>query len=319
MRAEAVEDEALREATMTRETSSGAPVLDWTPDKAKRFGDAILTFRHGLHERPLFTDEGLASVIDRYPREKLGVFTMGEDLTDWTSWRRGSAGTVPGERLLRMVQAGRLWLNLRDTNLHLPEFAALCDEIAADKERALGRPILKRDLGLLISSPNAQVLYHLDVPLSSLWQIRGQKHLSLYPRAEPYVSDAEIERFVMREGEGQFAYDTAWDGAATTITLNPGHMVTWRQNAPHQVANGPMMNVSLSMEFMTPAAIVRANVLYANGVLRRRLGWSPRVQDRPGPTLVAKLALARALKAAEARRPAYTPILKPSFVLEDRG
>ena len=121
------------------------------------------------------------------------------------------------------------------------------------------------------------------------------------------------------KGEGQFAYDTAWDGAATTITLNPGDMVTWSQNAPHQVANGPMMNVSLSMEFMTPAAIVRANVLYANGVLRRRLGWSPRVQDRPGPTLVAKLALARALKAAEARRPAYTPILKPSFVLEDRG
>jgi len=304
---------------MLKGTGASPFLLDWTPDKARRFGDDILTFRHSLHERPLFTDEGLASVIDRYPREKLGVFTMGEDLTDWTSWRRGSAGTVSGERLLQMVQAGRLWLNLRDTNQHLPEFADLCIEISTDKEKALGRPILKRDLGLLISSPNAQVLYHLDVPLSSLWQIRGQKHLSLYPRSEPYVSDAEIERFVMREGEGQFAYDTAWDDAATTITLNPGDMVTWRQNAPHQVANGPMMNVSLSMEFMTPAAIVRANVIYANGVLRRRLGWSPRVQTRPGPTLAAKLALARAVKAAQARKPVYTPILKPSFVLEDQG
>ncbi len=297
-------------------TTQASSVLDWTPDKAARFGRDILSFRHTLHERPMFSDQGLASVIDRYPREKLGVFTMGEDRTDWTSWRRGSAGTLSGAELLEMVRAGRLWLNLRDTNLHLPEFAALCDEIVADKERALGKRLVKRDLGLLISSPNARVHYHLDVPLSSLWQLRGRKQISFYPRAEPYVSDEAIERFVRREGEGQLPYDPAWDAGATRITLTPGAMVTWEQNAPHEVINGPMMNVSLSMEFMTPAALVRSNVIYANAMLRRRLGWSPKVQARPGPTMAAKLALARVVKAAKARPKTYTPILKPSFTLE---
>jgi len=300
-------------------TAKPNSVLDWTPQKVERFGADVISFRHSLHQRPMFSDAGLASIIDRYPRERLGVFTMGNDRTDLASWRRGSAGEMPGAQLLEMVQAGRLWLNLRDTNQHLPEFAALCEEISADKEQALGKRILKRDLGLLISSPSAQVLYHLDVPLSSLWQIRGQKEISFYPRAEPYVSDAQIERFVRQEGEGQLPFDPAWDAGAEVITLTPGDMVTWRQNAPHQVANGPMMNVSLSMEFMTSQALVRANVMYANATLRRRLGWSPKVQERLGPAMVAKLALSRLEKAARARRKSYTPILKPSFSLEEEA
>jgi hypothetical protein len=117
---------------------------------------------------------------------------MGEELTDWTSWRRGRAGELSGEQLMRAVQAGRLWLNLRDTNRYLPEFADLCAEIAAEKERRTGQRLYKQDLGLLISSPNAMVFYHLDVPLSSLWHIRGDKKVWFYPRAEPFVSDEII-------------------------------------------------------------------------------------------------------------------------------
>jgi hypothetical protein len=107
----------------------------------------------------MFSDEGLMSVLDRYPRDRLGVFTMGDDLTDTSTWRRGSAGRLRGEQLLAAVQSGRIWLNLRDTDKHLPDYAALLREIIADKERALGVPILKPDLGLLISSPRVVVFY----------------------------------------------------------------------------------------------------------------------------------------------------------------
>lgn len=292
-------------------------ITDWTEEKAKGFGRETLEFRHSLAERELFSDEGLISILDRYPRERLGVFTMGDDLADYTSWRRGAAGDLGGRQLLEAVKAGRLWLNLRDTNQHLPEFAALCDEIAAEKEARTGTKVLKRDLGLLISSPGVKVFYHLDVPLSSLWQIRGTKEFKLYPRRAPFVTDEQIERFVMREAEGQFALDPAWDEAATTFEMTPGVMVTWPQNAPHRVTNGAMLNVSLSMEFMTPPAVFRANVIYANGVLRRQFGWTPKVQERLGPTALAKFALARAVKAGRQRhKRVYTPILKPSFELD---
>ena len=291
-------------------------ITDWTPDKAAAFGARTLSFHHTLHTRPMFTDEALIEVLDRYPRARLGVFTMGEDLVDWTSWRRGEADDLTGAQLLAAVREGRLWLNLRNADTYLPEYAALCAEIAADKEANVpGLRTFRRDLGLLISSPKTQVFYHLDVPLSSLWHIRGQKRIWFYPRAQPYVSDEQIEAFVRQEAEGQFPFRPAWDAAAHALDLNPGDMVTWAQNAPHRVANGPMLNVSVSMEYMTPPAALRANIIYANGLLRRRLRIRPKVQRALGPPALAKVAIARGVKAARRKR-AYKPILPPTFTLD---
>jgi hypothetical protein len=295
-----------------------AVIADWTDAKAAAFGQETLSFRHRLHERPMFAEEGLADILDRYPRERLGVFTMGENLADWHSWRRCEAPGLSGSELMAAVRAGRLWLNLRNTEQHLPEFALLCEEIAAEKERRVaGLRTFRRDLGLLISSPRAQVFYHLDVPLSSLWQLRGQKRIWFYPRATPFVSNAQIERFVRQEAEGQMPFEPDWDGAARIIALTPGDMVTWGQNVPHRVVNGDMVNVSLSMEFMTPAAALRANILYANAILRRGLGMEPKVQSGPGPAALAKLALARLAKTMRfGARKAYKPILPASFRLD---
>jgi hypothetical protein len=295
----------------------GGVVADWSNDRIEGFEKSIVRFRHTLAERPLFSDEGLVDLLDRYPRQAMGIFTMGEDLEDWQSWRRGTANGLDGAALLEAVKQGRLWLNLRHANEHLPEFAALCDEISAEKEAHLKTRILNRDLGLLISSPNARVFYHLDVPLSSLWQVRGVKRIWFYPRGEPFTDPAWLERCVHGVAEGQMPFLSEWDAQAETFELTAGDMVTWPQNMPHRVDNGPMMNVSVSMEFMTPPARIRANVLHANGVLRTALGWTPRIQDRLGPAMAAKLALASAHKAWTNRRKAQ-PVLPETFAVETR-
>ena len=273
-------------------------ITDWTDKKAKAFGHENLAFTHDLAERPQFSDEGLASLLDRYPREKLGVFTMGEDPIAWSTWRRGAAGDLSGEALLEAAKAGRIWLNLRETNLYLSDYKALSEEIFADKAaHAPGLRTFKRDLGVLISSANAQVFYHLDVPLVSLWQIRGEKTVWVYPVAAPYVEQEALEAIVLRETAEQFAFDPAWDAGAQRYDLTPGGMVTWCQNAPHRIENGPMLNVSLSLEFMTPQALMRANVIYANGLLRRRLGAHPKVEAGLSPVSLSKLVVARGAKA----------------------
>ena len=293
-----------------------APViLDWTPVKARTFGRANLAFRHALHERPMFGDAGLAATLDAYPREKLGVFTMGHDPVDWGSWRRGSAGDLTGAQLLEAVEAGRIWLNLRAANAYLPAYAALSDEIFADKERNARVRTLKRDVGLLISSPNAQVFYHLDTPLVSLWQVRGHKRVWLYPPQAPFVSDEQLERIVLRETAEQFDYAPAWDAAADVHDLTPGRMVTWKQNAPHRIENGPMVNVSLSLEFMTPRAIARANLIYGNGVLRRRLALRGPIRDRLDAGGLARIAAARAAKALKLQK-ACERVLPVTFLLD---
>jgi len=291
-------------------------ITDWSPDKGQAFTKANLAFRHGLHERSMFDDAGLEELLDRYPREKLGIFTMGEDPAAWTSWRKGCAPGLTGSKLLEAAQTGRIWLNLRETNRYLPAYQRLATEIFAEKEAmAPGLKTFKRDLGMLISSANAQVFYHLDVPLVSLWQLRGRKRVWVYPVADPYVSAEALERIVLRETAEQFAFDPAWDAGAQVHDLTPGKMVTWVQNAPHRIENGPMLNVSLSIEFMTAEALMRANVIYANGVLRRRLGANPRIQAGFGPGAVTKVAVARAAKALNLQK-AQERILPTTFRLD---
>lgn len=275
----------------------------WPTDVADRFARETLVVSHALHQRPMFDDAGLASLLDRYPRDKLGVFTMGADPVDWRTWTVGSPGNLSGADLLAAVHAGRIWLNLRAANHYLEDYAALSDEIFADKEAKIkGLKTLKHDLGVLISSPNAQVFYHLDSALVSLWQIRGTKTVRVYEPHAPYARPEQIEAVVLRESAEQMPFDLAWDGQAKEVILEPGMMVTWPQNAPHRIVNGPMVNVSLSVEFMTPAALLRANVIYANGILRRRFGMMPDIQKGLDPRAIAKFGLARAFKILKVQK-----------------
>ncbi len=243
---------------------------------------------------------------------------MGDDPVAWRSWRRGVADGLSGAEILDAVKTGRIWLNLRAVNDHDPGYAALAVEVFGEVEAMTRQRTFRRDIGLLISSPEVQVFYHLDVPLVMLWQLRGTKTVWLYPPRAPYVDEAQIERIVLKETAEQFDYDPAWDAGADKVTLEPGAMVTWPQNAPHRIENGDMMNVSLSMEFMTPASLLRANVLYTNGMLRRAFGGRPEVQAAPDPRAFAKLGAARAIKALRRETRGRDP-LPVTFVLSPDG
>ena len=59
---------------------------------------------------------------------------------------------------------------------------------------------------------------------------------------------------------------------------------------------------------------MRANVIYANALLRRGVGGEPQVQRGFSPTAVAKLGFARMAKAA--RRAPERSAPPPSFILD---
>ena len=50
---------------------------------------------------------------------------------------------------------------------------------------------------VLISSPDIQVYYHCDVPGQTLWQVRGNKTVSVYPNRAPFLEQAALERIVL--------------------------------------------------------------------------------------------------------------------------
>ncbi|MFT4091670.1 MAG: hypothetical protein QM645_13120 [Asticcacaulis sp.] len=293
-------------------------ILQWDEDKKAGFSRENLLFRHELDKSPLFTDEALIALIDRYPVDKLEVFTMGYDPTNWSQWYMGRRGKHDGRSLMEGVRNGRLWLNLRKVNQADAEIGELCDAMFAEIKARSGVTTLKQDLGLLISSPNAHVFYHLDIPLVTLYQIRGVKRVYVYPPTSEFVTDQNLEAIALRENDEQLPFDPAWDKAATIVDFNPGEMLTWKQNAPHRIVNHGMVNVSLSIEFMTPRAIWRANVIYANGLLRRWFKLNPSIERSPKWLEPFKVVFARVVKMAGGYTGGKNP-LTPRFSLDNQA
>lgn len=279
-------------------------LTDWDAAKAASFEKENIIAHHNLDRREMFSDDGLIDLLDRYPREEIGIYTMQIDNPlDRQSFRPGNASGLTGAELLRAVQDGRIWINMRRANQYLPEYADLTSEMFDEVEAGTpGLKTLKRDTSILISSPKAQVFYHFDVPLVMLWQIRGVKTVWLYPPKEPYLTDDQLETVVLKETEEEIDFDLSFDEAAEKISLEPGMLATWPQNGPHRIVNGDMVNVSLSCEFQTMKSVIRANAIYANGVLRRNFGMNPSIYGDGPISLYSKAFLARIFKILKLRK-----------------
>ncbi|ESQ85909.1 hypothetical protein AEAC466_01645 [Asticcacaulis sp. AC466] len=296
-------------------------LINWTPETQRAFTRENLVFTQSVADSELFSEEALITLIDRYPRDSVEVFTMGYEPTIFGEWYLGrktaSDGTeLDGRALMEAVKAGRLWLNLRRVNHADPAVGALCDAIFKEVAEKTGTHNLKTDLGLLISSPNAHVVYHLDMPMVMLWQIRGVKTVYLYPADAGFFTDRQIEGIALRESDENLPYEAAFDRKALIHDLKPGEMLTWPQNAPHRIVNGDMVNVSLSIEFMTPRALWRANVIYANGLLRRLFGLNPSLASSPKILEPFKVVFARLYKMATGGFKGHKSPLKPAFSLD---
>ena len=54
-------------------------LTDWDAEKVAKFEREPVVAHHNLHKRDMFSDEGLIDLLDRYPREKLGIYCFGTD------------------------------------------------------------------------------------------------------------------------------------------------------------------------------------------------------------------------------------------------
>jgi hypothetical protein len=256
---------------------------NWTPEQAARMERAIFVAQHRLHTLDLFDDEHLVELLARHPRRDLGINSMGDDPTRRQDWQEGSAGRLSAEELLEAARVGRIWLNVRRVMDHHAEYAEIVRAVYADLEAACpGLTTFNHSANLLISSPGAQVYYHLDCPANMLWHLRGKKRVWAYPLEAGLVSDETIEGVLCGEKSEELDFKREWDELAISHELEPGEMITWPQHTPHRVVNTEGLNVSLSTEHMTPAAVRRNNVYMANRHFRQLLGGQWRRTETNG-------------------------------------
>ena len=269
----------------------------FTDEDKSVWGRHTVKLEHTLHEHALFSDEALMGLIDSYPRSHYNLTTMAQPGAPKAFWREGELGGSTGADVFEAVSKGRMWINLRKVMDVDPRYAALLDAMF-DEMRAHVPDFetFKRSMGILVSSPGAQVYYHCDIPGQALWQVRGRKKVYLYPNAAPFLPEEAMEKVILGETEEEIHYEPWFDDYAQVIELQPGQMLHWPLNAPHRVENLDMLNVSITTEHYTSDIRKQYAVRYANGVLRTRLGMqglSPRID---GVGVYPKMALAAAFK-----------------------
>ncbi len=257
-----------------------------------------LTAAHRLLETGLFEEDRLVQVLETHPRHNLNVHTMGTDEAT-NQWREGDATRLSGEELYQATKDGRLWLNVRNMVLHHKPYAKVIHQLYDEIEAKIpGFKAIERSANLLISSPQALVYYHLDIPCNMLWHLRGVKRVWAYPPYdERFVTQQKIEDVICGVSKEELEFDPAYDEKALVVDLQPGQMVTWPQNTPHRVSNQEGLNVSLTTEHLTPKARRRIKLFRANRYFRHRFGCRHLSQNTEGVGYACKIAAFSAVRA----------------------
>jgi hypothetical protein len=272
--------------------STAEPIFaNWRAHHAEVWGRQPLKLQHRLADHPLFSMDALAALVDAYPRERYSLIHMGSRETR-RFWQEGDIGGMKGREVIDWIAAGRMWLNLRQVGEVDARYRELLDEAYAEiAVRVPGAPMFNLSMGILISSPSAQVYYHADLPGQTLWQIHGRKRLWVYPAAAPFLTAQDLENIALFEVEVDMPYQPWYDEFATVVDLGPGEMAHWPLNAPHRVENLGVLNVSVTSEHWTDEIERRHKINLANGILRHKLGMEPRSRAIAGPAFAAKALL----------------------------
>jgi Cupin-like domain len=268
----------------------------WDETHSKLWSHQPIRLEHEMHKSPAFSMDELARLIENYPREHYSLVKTGA-LGSSRVWREGDIGNLSGRQVVEAISRGGLWLNLRDVTSVDRRYRDLVDQMFAEVAAHVpGFDAPTHQAGILISSPDAQVYYHADLPGQGLIQITGRKRVYLYPNTPPFVRPEHLEDIALFDVEVDIPYEPWYDRHAQVIDLEPGQMLNWPLNAPHRVENLGTVNISMTVSYVNQD-IRRAQIVnLANGMLRHRFGYAPKSRSIRGPSYFGKAVMQKLLR-----------------------
>ncbi|PHR93775.1 MAG: hypothetical protein COA69_03860 [Robiginitomaculum sp.] len=268
---------------------------NWTDEHKQKFDKEILSVKHNVEDSGLFTDEALIALLDKHPHNMLDVCTMGDHELYPNQFRTGDFRDCDSKTLLKAVQDGKLWINVRRAmNLH-PEYKALLDRMYGALSARTGITSFNANGGILISSPVAKVPYHADKTHVVLWHVRGTKRVYVYPLTQEFMSDASYERILTNTLIDDVPYKDAFDEKATVLTLTGGEMATWQLNQPHKVVNETFC-VSITTEYSTRKSGFKNAAMFAQSLQRQKFGANPLWENTATPSKMVKSIFGKVIK-----------------------
>lgn len=268
----------------------------WDETHSELWSHAPIRLAHDMHKLPAFSIDELARLIENYPREHYSLVKTGAKGAGRV-WREGDIGQLGGRQVIEAISRGGLWLNLRNVTSVDRRYRDPVDQMFAEiAAHVPGFDAPRHQAGILISSPDAQVYYHADLPGQGLIQIAGRKRVYVYPNTPPFIRPEHLEDIALFDVEVDLPYAAWYDRHAEVIDLEPGQMLNWPLNAPHRVENLGNLNISMTVSYVNDD-IRRAEIVnLANGLLRHRFGWRPKSRSQRGPSYLAKAVMQKLLR-----------------------
>jgi hypothetical protein len=292
-----------------------APAPPFARDSGTTFGQhynrSSFLFTHALQRNPLFELPSLVELAQRRPPR-----------SDLAYWSNGKVGV--DERWDAKVAPRR---SLSDTVAHIADNDSLvllkhlerdaafgpCIREICDTVIELCGPAMREDVligrgTLLLASPGRLTSYHLDADVNFLFQIAGDKWLSVFDQTDRTLTPhQELESYYDGDPNGAvFKESRQQDGIR--YQLGPGLGVHIPSMAPHWAQNRERPSVALSINFDLRSVVRLGRIYHFNCKLRRH-GIAPRPPGTSRWRDTLKLAALQGLTAAQrlARRPAASP------------
>jgi hypothetical protein len=263
--------------------------------------------RHTLKDHPLFQLPALVDLAQRVaarrnPHMSGGDAYFNEGAIDpgaKPNYDRPEEERARAAELVRKIESAEAWIILkhieREEGYREVMEAAVCDALtlAGEAGRQLFRKIKWFEAIVFITSPNRVTEYHIDRECSWIFQIRGDKAIHLFNRADKdVVPEEELERFYTVDNRAS-EYKPHLEDRAIVYNMTPGTGVHIPVNTPHWLKNGDNVSITLNVNFQFHDAEI-SNLYKANYYLRR-LGMKPAI---PGTHKATDRAKALAFTAA---------------------
>jgi hypothetical protein len=236
-------------------------------------------FAHSIHENPLFALDQLAELVCREPELTKSAYCSCADAKVTDSWATGQRSPQTLRHVLDAIATNNSLILLRHVERSAilgPVLHALMDHVVALVGPGMRSDVIESRATLLIASPRRVTSYHMDSNTNYLFQLHGDKRLSVFDRA--VVTAEELEGYY--GGDLSAAkYNPERQGDAQVFELHAGSAVHVPSLAPHWAQNLDSVSIALSINFDLRSIEQAGRIYRLNGRLRR-LGLSPQAPGR---------------------------------------
>ena len=242
------------------------------------YNRSCFLFKHDIHENPLFEIDQLAELVCREPELSRTAYCSCAPTSVTDPWAAGVPSPETVRDAVHEIATNNSLIILRHIERSV-SVGSVLREFMEQVVVAVG-PVLRTDIKtsratLLIASPRRITSYHIDSNTNFLYQIHGDKRLSVFdPGDQTLVTPEELEGYY--SGNVSAArYKPERQADAQVFELHAGSAVHVPSHAPHWAQNLDSVSVALSINFDLNSVERDGRIHRLNGRLRR-LGFVPR-------------------------------------------